>query len=161
MLPFYCGEVRMEATTIVLQIAAAFAGGAGVSALINALHDRWKVKKEIEVKKEDRAEEKADKTKELQEAIEEFKEKESAKTNELGERLKLVEEMNRAQTEAMKLLMLDRILHMGQKFIDRGEVSFEELSRFHAMHDCYHNRLNGNGDADFIVSAVNELRLKK
>ena len=29
------------------------------------------------------------------------------------------------------------------------------------MHDVYHNKLKGNGDADFIMKAVDELPLKQ
>lgn len=29
------------------------------------------------------------------------------------------------------------------------------------MHNCYHSGLGGNGDADLVVDAVDELPLKK
>lgn len=29
------------------------------------------------------------------------------------------------------------------------------------MHNCYHSGLGGNGDADLVVAAVDELPLKK
>ncbi len=45
-------------------------------------------------------------------------------------------------------------------YIEQKEIAYDDRRRFHAMHDCYHNGLGGNGDADLIVEAVDELPLK-
>ena len=66
-----------------------------------------------------------------------------------------------AQSEALKLILLDRILWLGQSYINKGEISFDDRRRFHAMHSCYHSGLGGNGDADIIVEGVDALPLKK
>ena len=62
---------------------------------------------------------------------------------------------------ALKLILLDRILYLGQSYLNKGEVSIYDRQRLHAMHECYHNGLGGNGDADLIMRAVDELPLKK
>lgn len=66
-----------------------------------------------------------------------------------------------AQSEALRLILLDRILYLGKGYIARGEISYDERRRFHAMHQCYHTGLGGNGDADLIVSGVDELPLTR
>ncbi len=65
-----------------------------------------------------------------------------------------------SQSEALKLILLDRILYLGQVYIEQKEIAYDDRRRFHAMHDCYHNGLGGNGDADLIVEAVDALPLK-
>lgn len=64
-----------------------------------------------------------------------------------------------AQSKALKLLLLDKVLYLGQCYIDKGVISLEERRFFHEMHNCYHNDLGGNGDADLIVAAVDRLPL--
>jgi len=66
-----------------------------------------------------------------------------------------------AQSEALKLVLLDRILYLGRSYIAKGEISYDERRRFHLMHKCYHTGLGGNGDADPIVSDVDELPLSR
>ena len=56
--------------------------------------------------------------------------------------------------------MLDRIRHLGQSYIQKGEISFDDRRIFHMMHDAYHDGLGGNGDADLVVEAVDDLPLK-
>lgn len=66
-----------------------------------------------------------------------------------------------AETEALQLLLLDKILYLGSKYIEAGEVSFDDRCRLNRMHKVYHNGLHGNGDADDIMKAVDKLPLKK
>lgn len=40
-------------------------------------------------------------------------------------------------------------------------VPLAALARYENMHNCYHSGLGGNGDADLVVAAVDELPLKK
>jgi len=61
--------------------------------------------------------------------------------------------------EANRILMKDRIKHLGNSYIQRGSITSEELQDLHEMHECYHN-LGGNGFLDTIMSNVNRLPLK-
>lgn len=61
--------------------------------------------------------------------------------------------------EANRILMKDRIKHLGNSYIQRGSITSEELQDLHEMHECYHD-LGGNGFLDTIMSNVNHLPLK-
>lgn len=128
----------------------AIAGGAAGAAVINGINERWKFKANRKAVKEDRAEEKADKTDELSNTL-----------SGVQEQLTHLKDSDAAQSEALKLILLDRILWLGQSYINKGEISFDDRRRFHAMHQCYHSGLGGNGDADIIVEGVDALPLKK
>ena len=65
-----------------------------------------------------------------------------------------------ALVESQKIVMLDRIRYLGQKYIEAGEIDFDDRRVLNAMHDSYHNGLGGNGDADVIMRDVNALPLK-
>ena len=75
--------------------------------------------------------------------------------------LKVLKTSDTAQAEALRLILLDRVLYLGRGYIKAGEISYDDRRRFHAMHNCYHSGLGGNGDADLVVAAVDELPLKK
>lgn len=141
----------------IVAVAVAFLGGAGVTAAISARTERWKFKHERQATIEDRAAARADRTQQLDEAVKTFEEHERAKNNEIDERLDSIEDQITSLQEAMRLLLLDRILHLAQAYISRGNITFEERRMLRAMHDCYHGGLNGNGDADAIMRAVDEL----
>jgi len=64
-----------------------------------------------------------------------------------------------AMTEAMQVLLLDRIKYVGQTYIARGCVTFEERMILGKMHESYKG-LNGNGDCDILMKEVDELPLK-
>lgn len=132
-----------------LKIILSIIGGATGAAIVNALYNRWRFKAERKAHKEDKAEEKKDKTAELQESYKRV----SCQLQEMDSELA-------AQSEALKLILLDRILHLGASYITAGEITLDDRSRFHAMHNCYHKGLHGNGDANLIVEAVDELPLK-
>ena len=150
------------------EIAGIFIGGGAlggvVVALIGFFGDRWKFKAERKAKKEDRAEEKADRTHELSEGLAKFEKSEAQKNQEIEERLTELQTMQEAQSEALKLMLLDRILYLGKGYIEKGEISFDDRKRLHAMHDCYHKPkpkgLGGNGDANLIMEGVDRLQLK-
>lgn len=128
----------------------AIAGGAAGAAVINGINDRWKFRASRKAEKEDRAEEKADKTHELAETL-----------AELRDQLRTLKKSDSAQSEALKVILLDRILWLGKGYIEKGEITYDDRKRFHAMHKCYHSGLGGNGDADLVVSGVDALPLKK
>lgn len=146
---------------ILLTAVAAIVGGTAGAAVINALNERWKFNASRKAAKEDKAEEKADKTEETSKAVSEFEASEKKKNEEIEARLRAIEKQSTAQSEALKLILLDRVLYLGQGYIDKGEISYDDRRRFHAMHDCYHTGLGGNGDADLIVEGVDELPLKR
>lgn len=139
-----------------MALTAFLGGGLGV-ALISAINERWKFKAQRKASKEDREAEKADRTDEISEAVDKFKESEGKINASFKKRIKDLEDDIAAQSKAMRFILLDRILTLGQSYIDAGEISYDERRRFHMMHDCYHNDLGGNGDADLIVKAVDAL----
>lgn len=65
-----------------------------------------------------------------------------------------------AVAEGVKYLLYVEILRLGRKFISDGKVDFDERRILNAMHSTYHNGLDGNGDLDNIMEAVNDLPLK-
>ena len=132
-----------------LKTVLTFICGAGGLALIEWARERWKFKAERKAAKEDRAEEKVDKIGELTKAVNKL----TAEQEEQGRQLD-------AMRDAMKCVLLDRIIHLGQKYIEDGEVDFDDRKRLRDMHTSYHQGLKGNGDADAIMSAVDALPLK-
>ena len=138
----------------------AVASGAAGAAVINGLNERWKFRASRKAAKEDRAEEKADRTDEISQELEKFKESEGKKNEELEKRLNDIVNQLAAVAKAERVILLDRILHLGKGYIDKGEISFDDRKRFHDMHSCYHDDLGGNGDAKLVVEGVDELPLK-
>lgn len=135
--------------TDAVKTALAFIFGAGGLALIDFLRARWAFRAERKAKKEDRQEERVDKIEELTEAVNGFK----AEQEEQGKQLD-------ALREAMKCVLLDRIMYLGQSYIADGEIDFDDRRRLREMHSAYHNGLGGNGDADAIMQAVDALPLQ-
>lgn len=131
-------------------ILIAILGGGVAAGIVAGAFELVKFRLQRKASKEDKAEEKADKTDELTEEV-----------HDIDDRIDNLEKNSQAQSEALRLLLLDRVLKLGESYIDAGEISYDDRRRFHAMHDCYHNGLGGNGDADLIVEAVNDLPLKK
>lgn len=138
-----------------------FVGGGALVTLIGFLDSRFKFREERKAKREDRELEKADKTAELHQKVHRLQEADARQDAEYGERLDRLERQMEAVAKANKLMMLDRILHIGLGHIEKGEITLEERRRLHEMHDCYHNDLGGNGDANLIMAAVDALPLKK
>ena len=58
------------------------------------------------------------------------------------------------------MLLYDRIKHLGNSYIHKGYVTSEELEDLTAMHQIYHNNLNGNGFLDDLMSRVKNLPIK-
>ena len=61
----------------------------------------------------------------------------------------------------VKIILYDRIKWMGNKYLDRGWISSEELEDLVEMHRIYHDELIGNGFLDEIMKKVKALPLKK
>lgn len=139
----------------------AFLLGAGGLAIINVVQERWKWKEERKAKKEDRQEEKQDQLGEMKQMISSFIEQQKKMNREMDEKQKAQDKEMAALSEGLRYVILDRILYIGQSYIKRGEVSYDDRKRLREMHDCYHNSLGGNGDADQIMKAVSALPLKQ
>ena len=142
---------------IMTMALTAFLGGGFGVALISAINERWKFKAQRKASQEDREAEKEDRTTEIGKGLDNFKASEGKINEGFRKRIKDLEDDITAQSKAMRFILLDRILTLGQSYIDAGEISYDERRRFHMMHDCYHNDLGGNGDADLIVKAVDAL----
>lgn len=136
------------AEVLLTTLTALLGGGVG-AAIIGAANDRWKFKAKRQADREDQAAE-----------IKSLREREDKRKEENDRRLREIEKQNAAQSEALKLILLDRVLYLGKGYINAGEITYDDRRRFHAMHDCYHTGLGGNGDADLIVESVDELPIK-
>lgn len=151
----------MEFSEFMIALVLAIAGGAAGAAVINGINERWKFKASRKAAKEDRQEEKEDRTEKIEEKVKELKEEESTWKKEIEKKLKALDTQNTAENEALRVILLDRIRHLGQSYIAAGEIDFDDRRIFHMMHSVYHDGLGGNGDADLVVEAVDELPLKQ
>lgn len=61
----------------------------------------------------------------------------------------------------LRLLMYDRIKYLGRCYIDRGFVTTDDLEDLIAMHECYHDDLDGNGFLDNVMAQVKILPIRK
>lgn len=61
---------------------------------------------------------------------------------------------------ANRMLLYDRIKHLGKTYIARQSITAEELEDLIGMHECYHTTLNGNGFLDDLMSQVRRLPIK-
>lgn len=120
----------------------AFLGSAGAAAIINGLFGIWKQKAERKAKKEDKSEEDI-----------------TARLDELASWQRDAGKKIDALRDGLKCDLLDRIIYLGQSYISKGEVSFDDRKRLRDMHTSYHDGLGGNGDADAIMIAVDNLPL--
>lgn len=58
---------------------------------------------------------------------------------------------------ALRMIMYDRIKHLGKSYIARGSITAEELEDLIKMHGVYHNNLAGNGFLDNLMDQVKRL----
>lgn len=130
------------------KMVVAFLCGGGGLAIINIIQERWKWKHDRKATVEDREAAKDEKLDKIED-----------KLTKVQEKLDALEKKDQGNSEAMSYVLLDRIIYIGQSYIRKGEVSFDDRRRLRDMHSVYHN-LGGNGDADFIMHAVDELPLK-
>lgn len=63
-------------------------------------------------------------------------------------------------TTAIRYLMLYIIREECEKHIQRKYISYEDRRMLHKWHELYHKELGGNGDADLLMAAVDELPLR-
>ena len=77
-----------------------------------------------------------------------------------GREIKAISNKVDAMYLADRLILSDRIKHLGKTYIARHEITAEELEDIMAMHECYHTDLGGNGFLDNIMRQVQELPIK-
>lgn len=64
------------------------------------------------------------------------------------------------QTTAIRYIMLYVIREECEKHIQRNGITYEDRRMLHKWHELYHKELGGNGDADLLMAAVDDLPLK-
>lgn len=69
------------------------------------------------------------------------------------------EDENDVIRKALQYLLLYNIEERCKFFIERGEISLDELRKLHKWHKIYHDGLGGNGDADALMKKVENLKL--
>lgn len=116
--------------------------GAGLVVIIQKMIERkWA--------KDDRDEAKEDKLDKLEKKLEEMDKKLEELSKDVGH-LKTAE----------KASLSDRIKWLGTRYLEAGEIEFEERQVMHQLHDAYHNHCGGNGDYDILMQDIDELTLK-
>lgn len=60
----------------------------------------------------------------------------------------------------VRMLLYDRVKHLGEKYRADGEISGDKLEDLIRMHKIYHDELNGNGYLDSVMEAVRALPIK-
>ena len=63
-----------------------------------------------------------------------------------------------ALVNANKVLMIDRVKHIGKTYIEVGEISLDDKDNLKEMFSAY-KRLGGNGHLDLIMSEVDKLKV--
>ena len=66
---------------------------------------------------------------------------------------------NNAIRNGVQLILYSEIKRLGKKYIDAGQVSYEDLEDLIKMHKCYHSDLGGNGYLDSLMNSVKELHI--
>lgn len=61
-----------------------------------------------------------------------------------------------ALTEAQKVIMIDRVRHLGRTYIGQKQIVFEDKENLKDMHKAYQS-LGGNGHLDPIMEEVDKL----
>lgn len=59
--------------------------------------------------------------------------------------------------KALRYIMLYIIQERAKDHISHGKITVEERRSLHKWHELYHNGLNGNGDADLQMEAIDQL----
>lgn len=116
--------------------------GAGLMSLIQLI-----VKRKWE--KEDKNADKQDQYDELTERLGQIEEKIATLSEEVGH-VKMADQA----------ILSDRIKWLGTKYLEEGEIEFEDRRILHQLHNAYHNHCGGNGDFDILMQDVDALPLK-
>lgn len=63
-----------------------------------------------------------------------------------------------ALVSAQRVLMIDRVKHLGKHYIDMGEINLEDKENLQEMYRAYKG-LNGNGHLDTVMREVDKLKV--
>ena len=77
------------------------------------------------------------------------------------ERLDIQEKRLDGCTAGLRVLLHDRIKHLGQVYLQNEEVDFDDRQILIDMHNAYHTGLGGNGNLDALMDAVKALPMKR
>ena len=126
-----------------MQVLMTVIGGAVGAAIVSGVFGiiMWKLNRKAQV--EDRQED---------------KEQESADA--LKGEVETINEQLSGLTVVMRMLMYDRIKHLGNSYLKRDSISSEELADLIEMHRVYHDTLKGNGFLDTLMEKVKALPVK-
>ena len=61
-------------------------------------------------------------------------------------------------TAGVRMLLYDRVKFLGKKYLEKGQVTAEELEDLVEMHRIYHS-MGGNGFLDSIMDSVKHLQI--
>lgn len=133
-----------------MEIVLAILGGGAAVAIIEGIREAVAWHRNRKAQKEDKAEEKADTSAELDRRL-------TALEAEFSDMKRMIQNLVTSQ----KNLLFDRIQYMCRKYISDGEIDFDDLRGLNALHSSYHDGLGGNGDLDALMKQARELPLKK
>ena len=68
------------------------------------------------------------------------------------------DEMMNALVSAQKVLMIDRVRHLGKEYIKEDQISLEDKENLHDMYRAY-KALGGNGHLETVMREVEELKV--
>lgn len=69
-------------------------------------------------------------------------------------------EKESAERKALRYLMLYIIQDTARELISDGKATMDDKRQLHQWHEVYHQGLGGNGDADKLMEAVDQLPFK-
>lgn len=126
-----------------MQVLMTVIGGAVGAAIVSGIFGiiMWKLNRKAQV--EDRQED-----------------KEQENADALKAEVETINEQLSGLTVAMRMLMYDRIKHLGNSYLKRGYITSEELADLIEMHRVYHDTLKGNGFLDTLMEKVKALPVK-
>lgn len=84
--------------------------------------------------------------------------KEDTKENKLEEKMDALSNKVDSIMVAQKVLMVDRVKHVGAEYIDAGEISLADKEGLQEMYQAYKG-LNGNGHLDLTMREVDKLKV--
>ena len=61
---------------------------------------------------------------------------------------------------AMRILLDEKLCHLGEKYLEQGEITQEQLKVFVKMHQSYRS-LGGNGYHKTLMKKIEDLPIKK
>lgn len=79
-----------------------------------------------------------------------------------GEQIRDLKRLVNVLVEADRMILYDRIKHLGKSYIARGYITVEELEDLDLMHGVYHDKdkLGGNGFLDALMKTVRALDVR-